>query len=140
MDDMQTRSAVLNHPAADPADAAEHFAGRLAYESDCSDLGADIAAGVGGFVVVDCRSRHLYDAGHVPGAINLPHRRINAESVAELLPPDVLVITYCNGAHCNGSTRGALRLAALGRQVKEMPGGIDGWVRENLPVETTLPG
>jgi rhodanese-related sulfurtransferase len=135
MDDMQTRSATLDHPAADPTLAAVHFADKLAYEADCSDLGADIAAGVGGFVVVDCRSTQLYDEGHVPGAISLPHRRITAESIAELLPPDLLVITYCNGPHCNASTRGALRLATLGRQVKEMPGGMDGWLREGLPVE-----
>jgi rhodanese-related sulfurtransferase len=131
---MKTRSAVLDHPAADPTMAAEHFAARLAYEADCTDVGADIAAGVGGFVVVDCRSPELFAAGHVPGAISLPHRRITAASVAELLPPDVLVVTYCNGAHCNASTRGALRLASLGRTVKEMPGGMDGWVREGLPV------
>jgi rhodanese-related sulfurtransferase len=134
MEDMKIRSAVLDRPAAGPSTAAEHFAARLAYETDCSDLGADIAAGAGGFVVVDCRSEALYATGHVPGAISLPHRRITAASVAEVLPPDVLVITYCNGPHCNASTRGALRLAALGRAVKEMPGGMDGWVREGLPV------
>lgn len=135
---MQTRSAVLEYPAATPADAADHFAARLSYEADCSDVGADIAAALGGFLVIDTRSPALYLAGHVPGAINLPHRRITAETVA-LLPPDVLLITYCNGAHCNASTRGALRLAALGRQVKEMPGGMDGWIREGLRVETYSP-
>jgi rhodanese-related sulfurtransferase len=131
---MQTRSAVVGHPAATPVDAAAHFAARLSYETDCSDVGADIAAGVGGFVVIDTRSPSLYAAGHVPGAVNLPHRRITADAVAQL-PPDVLLVTYCNGPHCNASTRGALRLAALGRHVKEMPGGMDGWVREGLPVE-----
>ena len=136
MNDMQTRSAVLDTPAAATDVAAEHFANRLAYEADCSDVGADIAAGVSGFVVVDCRSRELYEAGHVPGAVHLPHRRIDAQSVAELLAPEVLVVTYCNGPHCNASTRGALRLARLGRRVKEMPGGFDGWLRERLPVAT----
>lgn len=135
---MQTRSAVLDHPAAAPSDAAAHFAARLSYETDCSDVGADIAAGVGGFVVIDTRSPALYAAGHVPGAVSLPHRRITAETVAEL-PTDVLLVTYCNGPHCNASTRGARRLASLGRQVKEMPGGMDGWVREGLPVEVSLP-
>ena len=134
---MQTRSLVLEHPAAAPDDAAEHFAAQLAYEADCSDVGADIAAGAGGFLVVDTRSAALYLAGHVPGAVNLPHRRITAETVARL-PPDVLLVTYCNGPHCNASTRGALRLARLGRAVKEMSGGMDGWVREGLPVELSM--
>ncbi len=133
---MRTRANVLEHPAAAPADALEHFSGRLAYEADCADVGADIAAGVPGFVVVDCRSAEKFAAGHVPGAVNLPHRRITAEAVERLVPGDDLLITYCNGPHCNASTKGARRLAALGRRVKEMPGGMQGWQIENLPVET----
>jgi rhodanese-related sulfurtransferase len=128
----------MDTPAAEPTAAAEHFAARLAYEADCSDVGADIAAGAGGFVVVDCRSAELYETSHVPGAVNIPHRRITAATVAELLPPEALAVTYCNGPHCNASTRGALRLAALGRHVKEMPGGMAGWVTEGLPVESGL--
>jgi len=53
-----------------------------------------------------------------------------ADLVAELIPDgSTLVITYCAGPHCNASTKGALRFATLGRAVKEMPGGIDGWPR-----------
>jgi len=135
---MRIRSHVLDIPAAEPVAAAEHFAGRLAYETDCSDVGADIAAGASGFVVIDCRSPELFARGHIPGAVNLPHRRIDAKSVAEILPPDALLVTYCNGPHCNASTRGALRLAALGRRVKEMPGGMLGWAAEGLPVEADV--
>lgn len=130
---MKTRSNVLEHPAAEPADATVHFAGRLSFEADCADVAADITAGVTGVVVVDCRTPALYAAGHIPGAVNIPHRRIDAGAVATL-PPDALIVTYCNGPHCNASTRGALRFAALGRRVKEMPGGWDGWLREGLPV------
>lgn len=135
---MRTRTNILEHDAADADTAATHFAARLAFETDCADVGADIAAGLTGFVVIDCRSRSLFAAGHVPGAINIPHRRITAETAAAAISDaDALVVTYCNGPHCNASTRGALRFASLGRRVKEMPGGMDGWVRERLPVETT---
>ena len=132
---MLIRSAVAEHDAADPTVAVEHFLACLAFEADCADVAADIAAGVADFVVVDCRSPQAYAEGHVPGAVNLPHRRITAETVASLLPPERLLITYCNGPHCNASSRGALRLARLGRRVKEMPGGMAGWRRENLPIE-----
>jgi rhodanese-related sulfurtransferase len=135
---MRIRSNVTDSPAAEPAAAAKHFAARLCYEADCADVGGDIAAGATGFVVLDCRSPELYAAAHIPGAVNIPHRRITAETVDELLPRDALVVTYCNGPHCNASTRGALRLASLGRRVKEMPGGMMGWAAENLPVETGL--
>ena len=129
------RSAVASHDAADPTIAAAHFLARLTFEADCADVAADIAAGVADFVIVDCRSPEAYAQGHVPGAVNLPYRRITAQTVARLLPPDRLLITYCNGPHCNASSRGALRLALLGRQVKEMPGGMVGWHAENLPIE-----
>jgi rhodanese-related sulfurtransferase len=132
---MLIRSAVAEHADAAPTLAAAHFQLRLMFETDCADVAADIAAGVADFVVIDCRSARAYAAGHVPGALNIPHRRITAELVDQVLPADRLLVTYCNGPHCNASTRGALRLAALGRRVKEMPGGMDGWRRENLPVE-----
>jgi rhodanese-related sulfurtransferase len=132
---MRLRSNVLAHPAAAPHDAAAHFAHRLALEVDCADVGADLSAGLRGFTVVDCRAPSAYAAGHVPGAVNLPYQRISAETVAELLPPDGLLVTYCDGPHCNASTHGALRLAGLGRPVKEMIGGLDGWRRDGLPVE-----
>jgi len=131
------RSAVAEHGAASPSVAAAHFLSRLNFEADSSDIAVDIEAGVADFTMVDCRSPEAYAAGHVPGAVNIPHRRIKAELVDRLLPVDRLLVTYCNGPHCNASTRGALRLATLGRRVKEMPGGMDGWRRENLTVETS---
>jgi rhodanese-related sulfurtransferase len=69
----------------------------------------------------------------VPGAISLPHSRITADTVAEL--PDGPVVAYCWGPSCNGATKAAARLAALGRPVKEMLGGFEYWEREGHPVE-----
>jgi rhodanese-related sulfurtransferase len=37
------------------------------------------------------------------------------------------------GPGCNGSTRAAARLAALGFQVKELIGGLEYWKREGYP-------
>ncbi|HEV7677584.1 MAG TPA: rhodanese-like domain-containing protein [Candidatus Dormibacteraeota bacterium] len=131
-----TTSRVLGTPAP-PADvAARHFLGKLSFETDPSDVHADMAAGQPGFVVVDTRSRDAYREAHVPGAISLPHREMDAAGVAATLDPDDLVIVYCWGPHCNGAARGGARLAALGYRVKEMIGGIDGWRREGLTVAT----
>jgi len=127
-------SAVAAHPPADPAEAVAHYAGRLRFEADCADVAADLASGAGEFALLDCRRPELFAAGHLPGAINIPPARITAELLERLIPRDRLIVTYCNGPHCNASTRGALILARLGRPVKEMPGGLDGWVREGLAV------
>jgi hypothetical protein len=60
--------------------AVAHFAGRLAYETDVSDVAADIGAGVTGWVLIDSRSQESWDQGHVPGAVHLPTREIAARS------------------------------------------------------------
>lgn len=134
-----TPSRVLRVAAAAPADAAAHFARRLAYETDCSDVHADLAAGAAtgtpGFVVVDARSAADYARGHVPGARSLPHATIG-EHTAATLDRDALVVTYCWGPHCNGATQAAAKLAGLGFRVKEMIGGFDYWRREGYDVET----
>lgn len=75
----------------------------------------------------------MYAAGHIPGAINLPVRRIDAMATNDL-SRDGLVVTYCTGPGCNGSTKGALRFAELGFRVKELIGGIEYWEREGHPL------
>jgi len=41
-------------------------------------------------------------------------------------------VVYCAGPHCNGSTKAAIRLSQLGRAVKEMIGGVAGWIDEGF--------
>jgi rhodanese-related sulfurtransferase len=119
-----------------PADAAAHFARRLAFETDVSDVATALESGAPGFVLLDSRSRQAWDQGHVPGAVHLPGREIVAGADDEL-DRSVPVVTYCWGPACNGATRAALALAARGFRVREMLGGFEYWAREGLPVETT---
>jgi len=117
---------------ATPADALAHFTHKLAVETDAADVAAALRAGDPGFVLLDARSPEAYAAGHLPGAVSLPHARIDEDALAAL--PDQPIVTYCWGPGCNGATRAAARLAALGREVKEMIGGYEYWVREGHPV------
>ncbi|MEU5859856.1 MULTISPECIES: rhodanese-like domain-containing protein [unclassified Nonomuraea] len=128
-------SAVTSTPAAPNAAALAHFAARLSFETDVSDVAADLAAGAPGVVVVDSRSRESWDQGHVQGAVHLPTAEI-ATGAAGLIPAGVTVVTYCWGPGCNGATRAALEFARLGYAVKEMLGGFEYWAREGFPVET----
>jgi rhodanese-related sulfurtransferase len=114
-----------------------HFRAKLALETDPSDVHHDLTSGDAGPVVVDARTPEAYAAGHVPGALNLPHRLMDAQTTA-LLPTDRLIVVYCDGAGCNASTKGALRLASLGFEVKEMIGGLDWWIRDGYPVARGL--
>jgi len=130
-------SPVTAVPAASPAAAHAHFAGRLSVETDPADVAAARATGTVDFVLVDVRAAGAYRKAHLPGAISLPVADITAETVAAL-PPGLLV-TYCWGPACNGATRGAARIAAVGREVKEMIGGFEYWIREGQPTEGRRP-
>jgi rhodanese-related sulfurtransferase len=118
---------------ATPAQAVAHFAAKLSFETDVSDVHADLAAGTPGLVVVDSRGDDAWRQGHLPGAVHLPTGRIAARA-AEVIPAGAAVVTYCWGPGCNGATRAALELAKLGYPVKEMIGGYEYWVREGFPV------
>jgi len=125
---------VTDVPAADPADARAHFQALLRYETDCWDVHAALAASHPGFVVLDVRGPDAFAAGHVPGAVSLPHRRINERNLADYAV-DTLFVVYCAGPHCNGADRAAIALARLGRKVKKMIGGITGWKDEGFALE-----
>ena len=128
------QNAVTAVPAA-PADEAEaHFAAEFAFETDCWDVHEAMTSGAPGFVLLDVRSPALFAAGHVAGALCLPHGKITAHRMADW-PADTLFVAYCAGPHCNGAARGALRLARLGRPVKIMAGGIAGWLDEGFSLE-----
>jgi len=130
-------SLVLETPPARPEDAQRHFLAKLSVETDPSDVRLDMQRGQNSFILIDGRSAQDFDECHIPGAINLPYRKINAESTAHLSKAQPLVV-YCWSPGCNSATKAAARLSALGFQVKEMVGGIEYWRREGGPVEGTL--
>lgn len=117
---------VIDTPIAAPEDALAHFQSVLSYETDCWSVHASITAGYSDFILLDVRSPELYSAGHIETALNLPYRRINERNLASF-PADVLFVVYCSGPHCSAADRAAASLAGLGRKVKKMIGGIQGW-------------
>ena len=122
---------VTDVPAAPPGEALAHFEKLLAFETDCWDVHSALSAGHPGFVVLDVRSAEAFAAGHVPGAVSLPHRRITEKNLAAY-SADTLFVVYCSGPHCNGADKAAVALARLGRPVKKMIGGFTGWNNEGF--------
>lgn len=128
-------SAAYEFQPAQSHETAAHFENKLSLEVDPADVHFDIENGLRNFVLIDTRSASDYASEHIPGAISLPYRHI-VEETTKTFPRDKVLVTYCLGPACNASTKGALRLAKLGFQVKEMIGGIDGWKSDGLSTET----
>ena len=131
-------SPVADIPAAAADIAAAHFAAKLAFETDCSDVHAAFASGKVDFVLLDVRSPTLFAQSHIPGAINLPHGKMTAHRMSAW-PADTLFVVYCAGPHCNGADKAALRLSRLGLSVKLMIGGMTGWADEGFTFEQGVP-
>lgn len=127
-------SDVTAIAAADPAAARAHFAAKLAFETDCADVQAAFASGRADFVLIDVRGPAAFARGHVPGALNIPRRELDAGRLAGFAGR--LLVAYCAGPHCNGADKAALALAELGLPAKIMIGGLTGWRDEGFAVAT----
>ena len=113
--------------------ATDFFAAKLACETDAADVANDQESASQNYTLIDCRASAHYEKAHLPGAINLRPSEMTPERIDAL--PDGPVVTYCWGPGCNAATKGAHVLATHGREVKEMLGGFEYWVREGHPVE-----
>ncbi|HEY0064311.1 MAG TPA: rhodanese-like domain-containing protein [Telluria sp.] len=124
-------SSVTDVAPAPSAAALAHFESQFAFETDCWDVHDSLSSGQSDFVLLDVRGTEKYQAGHVPGAVDLAQRKIIGSRMAQY-PAGTVFVTYCAGPHCNGAARAAIRLARLGLPVKIMSGGVTGWVDEGF--------
>ncbi|QEO09076.1 rhodanese-like domain-containing protein [Protaetiibacter larvae] len=113
--------------------AVAHFAAKLRYETDASDVAAALAAGER-LVLVDTRNHASWHQGHAAGAVHIPRAEVAARAPREI-PLDVPVVVYCWSPGCNGADKAALEFAKLGYQVRLMIGGFEYWAREGYDVE-----
>jgi rhodanese-related sulfurtransferase len=92
-----------------------------------------------GALVIDLRAKEAFDAGHIGDARNVPAVEIEAQSDTLKKWRDRAVITYCDSGV---SGAGAARtLAKLGfTKVFNLEGGLNAWVRDNLPLTKTPAG
>jgi len=87
---------------------------------------------------IDARDRDAYDAGHIPGAINIPWEEIQYDNsmISDLISPGSGLITYCDGSDCESSILLAGILAEMGFEgVRVFFGGWVEWEDAEYPVE-----
>ena len=83
-------------------------------------------------VVLDVRTPQEYEAGHVPGAINVPHKAL-PDRLAEVLSfRDREVVVYCEGGKRSAMAGAVLREAGFA-SVRQLQGHMIEWRRQRLP-------
>lgn len=106
---------------------------KLRYEMDPSDLFQAMENNEK-LVPLDARQSFGYEAEHIPGAINFPHRDMTAENTQHL-DKSVTYVCYCDGIGCNASTKASLKMTKLGFKVMELMGGIEWWKFDGYATE-----
>jgi len=89
-------------------------------------------------VFMDARSAADYEKGHIQGALSLPWQDVDRLffSATAGVPPDMPIITYCDGETCNLSHDLAIFLRDMGfENVKVLVNGWTIWKNTNLPVD-----
>jgi rhodanese-related sulfurtransferase len=87
-------------------------------------------------IVVETLPEHVFDQGHLPGAVNIRPRKTD-ELAPQLLPDrEASIVVYCGSETCDASLRVAKRLQELGYQdVHRYTGGKQDWIAAGLPIE-----
>ena len=81
-----------------------------------------------GYIILDVRTPEEFEAGHIPGAVNLPNEDIGTEPIPSLPNKDQLLLVYCRSG--NRSKQAAKKLADLGYTNISEFGGIIDWPGE----------
>jgi rhodanese-related sulfurtransferase len=86
----------------------------------------------GHVLVLDVRPEAEYAAGHIPGAVNVPHGQLAAR-LAEF-PESAEIIAYCRGRYCVFAPDAVRLLRERGFSAWPLEGGLPDWRRAGLPV------
>ena len=89
-------------------------------------------------ILIDARSEHEFEEGHLPGAMNVPYEKLVEYSpkLVDFVPMDATVICYCRSVDCDLSDDLALELRLMGyANVVLYRGGWDEWTEAGFETE-----
>ena len=84
-------------------------------------------------VVLDVRPPEEYAAGHLPGAVNVPIKQL--EACLASLPKRKEIVAYCRGPYCLMSFEAVQKLRKRGFRARRLVDGFPEWRAAGLPVE-----
>lgn len=85
-------------------------------------------------MVIDVRPAGEFQAGHIPGAINIPIEELPKQ--LKKLPGNQEIVAYCRGPYCMLAFEAVDKLREAGFQARRLEDGFPEWKAENRPVET----
>ena len=87
----------------------------------------------GSVIVLDVRPEGEYDAGHLPGARNIPLGELKKKLSG--LPRNQEIVAYCRGPYCILSFEAVAILRDRGYTAHRLEDGLPEWRAAGLPVE-----
>ncbi len=84
-------------------------------------------------ILVDVRPAEEYAAGHIAGAISIPHDQL--EDRLRDLPKDKEVVAYCRGPYCVFADQAVAALTKKRRKARRLQAGFPEWKSAGLPVK-----
>ena len=91
-------------------------------------------ARAGTVTILDVRPEDEFALGHLPGALNIPLRELEAR-LGEI-DPRLEIVAYCRGPYCVLSYEAVAQLRARGFKVHRLEDGLPEWRAAGLPVVT----
>jgi rhodanese-related sulfurtransferase/DNA-binding transcriptional ArsR family regulator len=84
--------------------------------------------------VLDVRPSEEFEAGHIPGALNVPLGEI--EQHLARLPKEQEIIAYCRGEYCVLAFEAVATMRKKGFNARRLEEGFPEWKAAGLPVES----
>jgi rhodanese-related sulfurtransferase len=92
----------------------------------------------GQVIVLDVRPLAEYAAGHLKGAMSMPHDEVKRRFGE--LPKNCRVVAYCRGPYCVYAAEAVKVLRARGFDAVRIEDGVSEWRAQGLPIETVDAG
>jgi rhodanese-related sulfurtransferase/DNA-binding transcriptional ArsR family regulator len=83
-------------------------------------------------ILLDVRPAEEYAAGHIAGAVSIPHDEL--EDRLREIPKDKEVVAYCRGPYCVFADQAVATLKSKRRKARRLVAGLPEWKNAGLPV------
>ena len=104
------------------------------YASEMDQQTALNKINAGAITVIDVRSAEEFNAGHVPGALNIPHTEVEARLTEIIGLKNKPVLIYCRSGRRAGIAEETLSVNGFS-DLHHLKGDMLEWSKNNLPIE-----